>query len=88
MSQSRREEPVKAAERVSGIVGAVAGGVVGILKGVAGQGIDLGIHGLAQRLHGCLKGVDGFRRNTVILAAKIAQHGRVDLAQSSLVGGQ
>lgn len=87
-SQSRREEAVKAAERVGGIIGSVAGCVVDILKGMAGQGIDLVVHGPAKRLHGGLNGVDRVGWNATILTAKIAQHGGVDLAQGGLVCGQ
>jgi hypothetical protein len=58
VAQLLREETVHAGQRIRGVVSAIAGGVVGILKGVAGLGIDFGIHRFAQRLHRGLKGVD------------------------------
>ena len=40
MAQIRGEEAVDAGQRVGCVIGAEAGGVVGILEGMAGQRID------------------------------------------------
>src|SRR6185312_10006916 len=63
---------------IGGIVHAIATLVVGILKGMAGVGIDRDIYLFAQRFHLALKFLYVVRSNPFVLSSEKPKDGRVD----------
>src|SRR5579862_795117 len=74
--------------RVRRIGFAVTGLVVGVLEGMPGIVVDLDLNIFSRLLHGSFELVHIVGSNSLILRAKQAEDGRVDLLQSFGVGSE